>query len=101
MDTRIFFSLIQFLNYAQHLNFEMEYLASTGYWKVVFNLRDFLQFQDSSLKPTNPYRLTKIKDFFQQLETGLYFTSFSDARFQSLVLVPKVQFEKSPTKKFS
>ena len=100
MDTRIFVSLIQFLNYAQHLDYKIDYLGSTAYRKVVFKLRDFLQFQDFSLKPTNRYRLTKIKEFFQQLQTGVYFTAFSDARFQSLVLVPKVQFEKCPTQKF-
>ena len=44
MDTRIFVSLIQFLNYAQHLDFEIEYLGSTAYKKVVFELRDFLEF---------------------------------------------------------
>jgi hypothetical protein len=99
-DSRKFVMLIQFLNYAQYLDFEIEYLGSTAYRKVVFKLRDFLQFQDPSFKPTNRYRLTKIKEFFQQLQTGVYFTAFSDARFQSLVLVPKVQFEKCPTQKF-
>jgi len=29
MDTRTFVSLIQFLNYVQHLDFEIEYLGST------------------------------------------------------------------------
>jgi hypothetical protein len=55
MDTRTFVSLIQFLNYAQNLDYEIEYLGSTGYRKVVFKLRDFLQFQDPSVKPTNYY----------------------------------------------
>jgi hypothetical protein len=100
MDPRNFVSLIQFLNYAQDLDFEIEYLGSTAYRKVVFPIRDFLQFQDFSLKPTNRYRLTKIKEFFQHLQTGLYLTSFSDTRFQSLILVPKIQFEKCPTQKF-
>ena len=45
MDTRTFVNLIQFLNYAQHLDFEIKYLGSTGYRKVVFKLRDFLKFQ--------------------------------------------------------
>ena len=46
MDTRTFVSLIQFLNYAQHLNYEIQYLGSTAYRKVEFKLRDFLEFQD-------------------------------------------------------
>jgi hypothetical protein len=99
MDTRTFVSLIQFLNYVQHLDFEIEYLGSTGYRKVVFKLRDFLEFQDPSGKHTNRYRLGKIKEFFQQLQSGLYVTSFSDARFQSLVIVPQIKFEKCPKAK--
>ena len=39
IDTRTFVSLIQFLNYAQHLDFKIEYLGSTGYRKVVVKLR--------------------------------------------------------------
>ena len=62
MDTRTFVSLIQFLNYAQHLDFKIDYLGSTSYRKVVFKLRDFLKFQDPSVKPTNRYRLTKTKE---------------------------------------
>jgi hypothetical protein len=100
MDTRTFVSLIQFLNYVQHLDFEIEYLGLTGYRKVVFKLRDFLEFQDPSVKNTNRYRLGKIKEFFQQLQSGLYVTSLSNARFQSLVIVPQIKFEKCPKQKF-
>jgi len=99
MDTKTFVSLIQFLNYAQHLDYEIEYLGSTGYRKVVFKLRDFLKFQDPSVKPTNYYRLGKNKEFFQQLQSGLYVTSFVDHSFQSLVIVPQVRFEKCPKEK--
>jgi hypothetical protein len=100
MDTTNFVSLIQFLNYAQHLDYKIDYLGSTAYRKVVFKLRDFLEFQDPSVKPTNQYRLKNIKEFFHQLQAGLYVTSFSDARFQSLVIVPQVKFEKCPTQNF-
>ena len=100
MDTRNFISLIQFLNYAKDLDFETEYLGHTAYRKVVFKLRDFLEFQDPSVKRTNRYRLRKIKEFFQQLQTRLHVTSFSDSRFQSLVLVPQIQFEKCSKQKF-
>jgi hypothetical protein len=100
MDTKTFINLIQFLNYAQNLDYEIEYLGSIGYRKVVFKLRHFLQFQDPSVKSTNRYRLGKIKEFFQQFQAGLHVTSFSDSRFQSLVLVPQVQFEKCSKQKF-
>jgi hypothetical protein len=93
MDTKSFVSLIQFLNYAQHLNYEVEYLGSTAFRKVIFQVRDFLEFQDPSVKPTNNYRLKEIKEFFHELQAGLYVTSFSRAKFRSLVIVPKVEFE--------
>lgn len=100
MDKRNFVSLIQFLNYAQHLDFKMDYLGSTSYRRVVFKLRDFIKYQDPSVKPTNRYRLRKIREFFQQLQAGLYVTSFSDLKFQSLVLVPKVQIDRCPKHKY-
>ena len=89
MDTKNFVSFLQFLNYAQDLDFETEYLGSTGYRKVKVKLRDFLKFQDPSVKYTNRYRLGKIKEFFHQLQSGLYVTSFSDSKFQSLVVVQR------------
>jgi hypothetical protein len=52
------------------------------------------------VKSTNHYQLEKIKKFLQQLQSGLYLTSFSDARFQSLVIVPQIKFEKCPKQKF-
>jgi hypothetical protein len=42
MDTKSFVSLIQFLNYADCLDFEIEYLGDVAYRKIVFKLRDFL-----------------------------------------------------------
>ena len=96
----VFYAFVQFLNYAQSLDFKIEYLGSIAYRKVVFKLRDFLEYQDSSIKPTNRYRLKKIKEFFQQLQSGLHVASFTDSRFQSLVLIPQVQFEKCPKQKF-
>jgi hypothetical protein len=99
MDTRSFVSLIQFLNYAQHLDYEIEYLGSAAFRKVIFQVRDFLEFQDPSVKPTNNYRLREIKDFFHELQAGLYVTSFSRAKFRSLVIVPHVEFEVCSTQK--
>lgn len=64
MDTKNFVSLIQFLNYARQLDFEIEYLGSIAYRKVTFHPRNFLEFQDPNVKPTNQYRFDKIKEFF-------------------------------------
>jgi hypothetical protein len=71
-----------------------------AYRKVIFKLRDFLQFQDPNIKSTNQYQLRKIKEFFKSLQTGVHVTSFNSQYFQSLVLVPQVKFEKCPKQKF-
>lgn len=99
VDTKTFINLIQFLNYAQNLDFEIQYLDSVAYRKVIFELRDFLEFQDPNTKLSNYYQLNKLKEFFSQLQAGLYVTSFSDTYYQSLVIVPQVQFEKCPDRK--
>jgi len=99
MDTRTFVSLIQFLNYAQHLDFEIQYLYGIPYRRVIFKLRDFLKFQDPMIKSTNHYQLEKIKKFFKKLQKGAFLTSFSDTSFQSLVAMPQVKLEKCSKQK--
>jgi hypothetical protein len=94
MDTAAFVSLLQLLNFARSLDYEVEYLGSTAYRKVVFKLRDFYKFQDPSVQSESQYQSRKIKEFFQQLQAGLYATSFSDHEFQSLVIIPQIKFEK-------
>jgi hypothetical protein len=44
--------------------------------------------------------LEKIKKFFQQLQTGVFLTSFDDNHFQSLVAIPQVKLEKSLKHKY-
>ena len=90
-DTRNFVMLIQFLNYAQKLDFEVKYIDQIPYRVVVFRLQDFLQVQNKS---NNQYQLVKVKKFFKKLQTGILMTSFSDTHFQSLVAVPLVKFNK-------
>ena len=46
MDTRSFIMLLQFLTYAQHLDFEIESLGGIPYRQVTFKVRDFLEFQN-------------------------------------------------------
>lgn len=43
-DIRSFVMLLQFLNYAQNLDFEIQYLEKTPYRVVNFRLQDFLQY---------------------------------------------------------
>ena len=93
-DTKTFVMLIKFLNYAQHLEFEIQYLYGIPYRQVSFKLRDFLEFQDPTIKPTNHYQLEKIKEFLKKLQKGVLSTYFSDTSFQSLVAMPQVKLEK-------
>lgn len=75
---------LQFLNYVQHLDFEIEYLGGISYRQVIFKLRYFLEFQNPMVKSNNHYQLEKIKKFLKQLQTGVFLTSFNDIHFQSL-----------------
>jgi hypothetical protein len=90
-DSRKFVMLIQFLNYAQHLDFEIKSIDQISYRVVSFRLQDFLRFQN---KYNNQYQLTKVKEFFEEIQTGILLTSFSDNYFQSLVAIPLVKFHK-------
>ena len=83
--------LLQFIHYAQHLDFETEYLGGIRYRIVTFKLQNFLKFQQKS---NNQYQLTQAKLFFDEIQTGILLKSFSDKYFQSLVAVPLVKFEK-------
>ena len=91
---------LQFLNYVQHLDFEIEYLGGISYRQVIFKLRDFLEFQNPMVKSNNHYQLEKIKKFLKQLQTGVFLTSFDDIHFQSLVAIPQVKLEKCPKQKY-
>jgi len=84
-------TLLQFLNYAQSLNYEIKYVENAPYRVVTFQLHDFIRFQN---KATNSYQLIKTKDFFHDLQNGILITSFSSTFYQSLVAVPLVRFDK-------
>jgi hypothetical protein len=59
---------------------------------VTFQLQDFLRFRNQT--NYNNYQLTKTKRFFDELQKGILIQSFSDRYFQSLVAIPRVEFEK-------
>lgn len=58
---------------------------------MAFRLQDFIRFQNKS---NNRYQLRKVKEFFEEVQTGILLTSFSDKYFQSLVAIPLVRFDK-------
>ena len=94
LDSKTFLNLLQFLTYAQTLDFEIEYLGEIAYRKVIFPVRDFLKFQNPTNQEITLDQLDKIKQFFQKLQTGTYVTSFLTTYFQSLILVPQLKLLK-------
>lgn len=70
MDPRSFIIFLQFLKYAESLDFETKYLNKVKYRNVVFQVRDFLKFQNPGVPPEshNQYQLEKMKDFLLKLQ---------------------------------
>lgn len=52
-DRKKFVSLLQFLGYAQNLDFTTDYLGSTSYRLVVFRVQDFFKYQNPTCKLNN------------------------------------------------
>jgi hypothetical protein len=69
-DRKKFVSLLQFLVYAQNLDYEIGFLGLTSYRRVVFRVQDFLKYQNPTVKSTNYYQLKKLIDFFDELQTN-------------------------------
>ena len=92
--------LIQFLNYAQNLDYTIKNWDGISYRKVTFIIRDLIKYQNPIISSTNRYQLQKTKSFLQQLQTGVLITSFTDTTFQSLIAIPRVTFERSPKQKY-
>lgn len=85
---------LQFLVFSRGLDFQIEDLGSTPYRQVVFQVNDFLTFQNPTVKSTNYSQLKKLLNFFEELQTNFLLTSFNNEEFQSLVLIPKVKLIK-------
>ena len=83
--------LLQFLNYAQNLDYERGALGSTTYRQVIFQMKDFLEYQKKS---NNYYQLTKLIEFFDELQTNSLIKFFSDKKYCNLVTIPGVDLTK-------
>lgn len=90
-DERNILQFIKFLAYIREIEYERECLGDTSYRCVIFKVSDFLKFQDETY---SYYKLKKLKEFFDNLQTNFIIQKFSDSYFQSLVSVPKVEFFK-------
>lgn len=104
-DRKNFVMLLQFLAYAQHLDFKIDSLGDppyrTSYRLVSFRIQDFLKFQNPRVKSTNYYQIKKLKNFFNELQRNSLVTSFTDNQFRSLVTIPEVRVWKSKKQKNS
>jgi hypothetical protein len=83
--------LLQFLNYAQNLDYESGALGSTAYRQVIFQVKDFLEYQKKS---NNYYQLKKLIEFLDELQTNSLIKFFSDKEYRSLVTIPEVVLTK-------
>lgn len=66
-DPKKFVMLLQFLTYAQPLDFKTDFLCETPYRMVYFRIDYFLKFQNTTIKYTNYYQLKKLRKVFEEL----------------------------------
>jgi predicted HicB family RNase H-like nuclease len=90
-----FISLLQFLVYAQNLDYEIGSLGSTSYRLVTFRVQDFLKVQKPNIKSTNYYQLKKLIEFLDELQRNSLIKFFTDTKYRSLVTIPEVNLQKS------
>ena len=66
-------------------------MGSTTYRQVIFQVKDFLEYQKKS---NNYYQLKKLIEFFDELQTNSLIKFFSDKEYRSLVTIPEVALTK-------
>ena len=90
-DSYKFCTLLQFLVYAQTLNYKIDSLGTTSYRLVQFRVQDFLKYTKLS---SNYYQLKKLIEFFDELQTNSLIKFFSNQKYRSLVTIPEVNLQK-------
>ena len=91
IDSYKFCTLVQFLVYAQTLNYKIDSLGTTSYRLVQFRVQDFLKYTKLS---SNYYQLKKLIEFFDELQTNSLIKFFSNQKYRSLVTIPEVNLQK-------
>ena len=86
-----FCTLLQFLVYAQTLNYKSDSLGTTSYRLVQFRVQDFLKYTKLS---SNHYQLKKLIEFFDELQTNSLIKFFSNQKYRSLVTILEVNLKK-------
>jgi len=100
LNSKILIQFIQFLNYAQNLDYTIANWDGVYYRKVTFIVRDFITYQNSTISSTNRYKLKKTKEFFRDLLTGAVIDSFQSDSFRTLIAIPRIEYEICPKQKY-
>lgn len=90
-DSYKFCTLLQFLVYAQTLNYKIDSVGTTSYRLVQFRVQDFLKYTKLS---SNYYQLKKLIEFFDELQTNSLIKFFRNQKYRSLVTIPEVNLQK-------
>ena len=88
-----YIKLLQLLMFVRGLKYEEKSLSSK-YRKFTFPLRDFLNYMGNS-RPVNNYQVSKLKEFFNLLQTKFVLESFQSDCYRSLVSIPETKVYKS------
>ena len=91
-DQKKVVQFLKFLIYAKDLYYVTESLGSTRYRCVSFRVQDFFRFQQPNSQKGSKYQIQKMKEFFEEFETGFFLSLFRDHKFQKLISIPKVEF---------
>lgn len=91
---------IQFLNYAQNLDYTIADWDGVVYRKVTFIVRDFITYQNPTISSKNRYQLQKTKEFFRDLLTGAIIDSFQNDCFKTLIAIPRIEYKICSKKKY-
>lgn len=84
---------IQFLNYAQNLDYTIADWDGVFYRKVTFIARDFITYKNLIISSKNRYQLQKTKEFFRDLLTGAILDSFQNDCFRTLIAIFRIEYE--------
>ena len=100
LNSKTLIQFIQFLNYAQNLDYTIANWDGVYYRKVTFIVRDFITYQNPTISSTNRYKLKKTKEFFRDLLTGAVIDSFQSDCFRTLIAIPRIEYEICPKQKY-
>jgi len=86
-DRKSFFIFLQFIVFAETLDYEKYYLKTTPYRIVSFQVRDFLKYTGES---THSYQLSRMRKLLTDLQLNSVIRFFSESYYRSLVTIPEV-----------